>query len=113
MYYRKTFRATPNEGDSATLSFRGTGIWIYGSKRYNHGMYEINLDGDKSTLNGMGEDEFGSVLFGREGLDSNADHTIVSLAGSRMRNGEEERAKGCLDMGWGIHGIVNHEQTFR
>jgi hypothetical protein len=35
-YMDGTFRATETAGDSATITFNGTGIWVYGARRPNH-----------------------------------------------------------------------------
>ncbi|KII92350.1 hypothetical protein PLICRDRAFT_468309 [Plicaturopsis crispa FD-325 SS-3] len=47
-----TFYLTQIYGASASFSFNGTGVWIFGAKRPNHGPYNITLtsgDGASST----------------------------------------------------------------
>jgi hypothetical protein len=36
MYFSKSFTSSTKKGETAQLKFNGTGIWAYGSKRWNH-----------------------------------------------------------------------------
>ena len=64
-------------GASATLTFTGTKIWIFGVKRGNHGLYNITLDGSVYTQNGFNDgDLFQQVLFRAEDLDGAMPHTV-------------------------------------
>lgn len=50
-----TFYLTQIYGASASFSFNGTGVWIFGAKRPNHGPYNITLfsgDGASSSSSG-------------------------------------------------------------
>ncbi|KAF8315860.1 hypothetical protein DL93DRAFT_2078580 [Clavulina sp. PMI_390] len=76
-YNNHTAIATPNNGDEVTLNFYGTGVWLYGARRGNHGPYSVTLDGTNTT--GQGEaspDVFNSLLFGASSL-SRSSHTVV------------------------------------
>ncbi|KAF8324768.1 uncharacterized protein EI90DRAFT_3129518 [Cantharellus anzutake] len=54
---------------TATFIFKGTGVWIYGAKRKNHGNYSVNLDGDVNAYSGYSPvDTFQNVLFGQSNL---------------------------------------------
>jgi hypothetical protein len=67
-----------DSGASATFSFNGTGIWLFGAKRGNHGLYNITLDGSTTTLSGFAADPgiFQTPLFGQSHL-KNTLHTIT------------------------------------
>jgi hypothetical protein len=57
---------------NVTFAFAGHSIQIYGSKRENHGSYEVLLDGNVSeTVNGSTSSSggFQQVLFNANGLD--------------------------------------------
>ncbi|OCB88720.1 hypothetical protein A7U60_g4101 [Sanghuangporus baumii] len=49
IYANGTFTST-TVGATVKISFYGTGIWIWGGKRPNHGYYSVTVDGDKSDL---------------------------------------------------------------
>ncbi|KAJ8503250.1 hypothetical protein ONZ45_g11014 [Pleurotus djamor] len=40
-----TFTLSITAGASASFTFNGTAVWIFGAKRINHGPYEVVLDG--------------------------------------------------------------------
>ena len=72
-----TFTLTPATGASATLTFNGTAIWIFGAKSDNHGPYIITLDGEISTGDGFHDGPvFYQVLFSAVGLDATTPHTV-------------------------------------
>ncbi|KAG9019891.1 hypothetical protein FRB90_000021 [Tulasnella sp. 427] len=49
-YSAASFRLTTTNGAYASFSFNGTGAWIYGAKRANHGPYKCSLDGTDQPL---------------------------------------------------------------
>ena len=68
---------TSTFGASATLTFNGTAVWIYGAMRSNHGFYNVTLDGQMYQDNGYyGSDIFQQVLFAASGLDGTTPHTV-------------------------------------
>ncbi|THH05379.1 hypothetical protein EW145_g4839 [Phellinidium pouzarii] len=74
-----TFTLTSASGATATFAFNGTGVWLYGAKRSNHGLYSVALDGNKQNFSGnvpVGDDEFQVPLFSASGLTLGA-HTLV------------------------------------
>ena len=73
-----TFTLTTMCHASATFTFTGTKIWIFGAKRGNHGLYNITLDGTVYTNNGFSnEEEFQQVLFTTDSdLDGTKPHTV-------------------------------------
>jgi hypothetical protein len=52
--YNGIFRPTSKAGTTATLSFLGTGVSIFGAKRDNHGNYSVELDGSQPAFIGDG-----------------------------------------------------------
>jgi len=72
-----TFTLTTGYGASATLTFNGTTVWIYGAKRGNHGPYNVTLDGKVFTDDGFYDGQmFQQVLFSAVALDSTKPHTV-------------------------------------
>ncbi|KAF8329682.1 uncharacterized protein EI90DRAFT_3061549, partial [Cantharellus anzutake] len=68
---------------TATFIFKGTGIWVYGAKRQNHGNYFVNLDGAVSEYSGYSPiDTFQNVLFGRTDLAPELHSLSVTNGGS-------------------------------
>ncbi|KAL5523624.1 hypothetical protein ACEPAG_7797 [Sanghuangporus baumii] len=49
-YANGTFTLTSTVSATMKISFYGTGIWIWGAKRPNHGYYSVTVDGVKSDL---------------------------------------------------------------
>lgn len=92
-YFQQTFRATNQRGITATCGFRGSGIWVYGSKRYNHGDYEVDFDGRKQTYNGLGDAQFQQVLFSATDLDPYTDHYVVGTLSLLFATAIISRAK--------------------
>lgn len=75
---------TTTFGASASLSFNGTGVWIYGAKRSNHGPYNVTLDGTTYFDNGYYDGQvFQQILFSAVGLDGTTPH-LVTIANSRV-----------------------------
>ncbi|KAF8318029.1 hypothetical protein DL93DRAFT_2055029, partial [Clavulina sp. PMI_390] len=62
---------------AAGLSFNGTGIWVVGARRSNHGLYTASVDGNSLTANGYANpDEQQQLLFGVSDLPQKA-HTFT------------------------------------
>jgi hypothetical protein len=54
---------------NATLIFNGTGVYIYGAKRANHGSYSVSIDGQAvANSNGNGDEEYQQLLYGTSTL---------------------------------------------
>ena len=77
-YSNGTFTLSVETGANATFSFNGTAIWLFGAKRFNHGLYNITLDGQTTTMNGYspGTGIFQTPLFTQTHL-TNTLHTIT------------------------------------
>ncbi|TYJ53114.1 hypothetical protein B9479_006236 [Cryptococcus floricola] len=78
-YRNETFHGTVVDGDSATVSFFGTDIQLFGGKRPNHGYYSGQLDGGtKQFFNGTAKNPelYQQVLYEVHGLE-NAQHEVV------------------------------------
>ena len=72
-----TFTFTRTCGASATFTFNGTALWIFGAKRKSHGLYNITLDGSVYTDDGFYDgDLFQQVLFSAGDLDGTIPHTV-------------------------------------
>jgi len=72
-----TFTLTTDYGASATLTFNGTTVWIYGAKRGNHGPYNVTLDGKVFTDDGFYDGQvFQQLLFSAVELDGTKPHTV-------------------------------------
>jgi len=68
---------TTGYGASATLTFNGTTVWIYGAKRGNHGPYNVTLDGKVFTDDGFYDGQvFQQLLFSAVELDATKPHTV-------------------------------------
>ncbi|KAJ8076803.1 hypothetical protein PM082_001226 [Marasmius tenuissimus] len=78
-YSASSFFATKTTGGTVTFAFRGTEIEVAGSKRNNHGNYQVNLDGTSfPPQSGQAPDpgNFQVPLFSRNNLND-ASHTIT------------------------------------
>jgi len=70
---------TGRGGSTASLTFNGTAVWLYGSKGKNNGKYNVTLD-DDSVFVGSGfsdGDLFQQVLFKATGLDGSKLHQLT------------------------------------
>ncbi|OCF39000.1 hypothetical protein I317_07217 [Kwoniella heveanensis CBS 569] len=78
-YFKKTFMATKTDGDSASFTFNGTAVYIYGAKRDNHGTYSTQLDGGSVTYQKGydGKLEMQAVIFSAVGLSAEHEHTVI------------------------------------
>ncbi|KAL1675917.1 hypothetical protein EV122DRAFT_253554 [Schizophyllum commune] len=76
-YSSGTFMATNSMGATISFTFNGSAIAIYGSKRFNHGRYQIKIDGDFVTeQDGHADpDQFQQELFSADDLDAGL-HTV-------------------------------------
>ena len=83
-----TFTLTTTFGASASLTFNGTAVWIYGAKRDNHAPFNTTLDGKTYYDTGYSaKNLFQQVLF--PGLElSNAILHNVSIVDS-VTNAED------------------------
>ncbi|EPQ51440.1 hypothetical protein GLOTRDRAFT_140897 [Gloeophyllum trabeum ATCC 11539] len=89
-----TFTLTTTYAASATFSFNGTGVTIFGAKRQNHGFFNITLDGTFiSTNNGSSGalDGIWGPLFSSGPLEDGW-HTIVVV------NSGSGTAQGYFDL---------------
>ncbi|KAF8334728.1 uncharacterized protein EI90DRAFT_3050000 [Cantharellus anzutake] len=79
-FYRNGTAVTSSTpGASATFDFFGTGIWVYGARRDNHGNYTVSLDGGMSIYDGHDpKGAFQVLLFGQSDLPSE-NHTLTIL----------------------------------
>ncbi|KAJ7071988.1 hypothetical protein C8F01DRAFT_1361438 [Mycena amicta] len=87
-----TFTVSSTKGDSASLIFTGTQVWIFGAKRDNHGGYTIKLDGKSSDHDGFSSTAvFGQPLFDSGSLPQQQ-HTIT------ITNAPNDTTKDFLDI---------------
>jgi hypothetical protein len=64
-------------GSSASFTFNGTAVTIIGSRRVNHGLYNVSLDGISSgTFNGYGNEQYQVSLFTAKNLPLDK-HVVV------------------------------------
>ncbi|EIW74813.1 hypothetical protein CONPUDRAFT_169763 [Coniophora puteana RWD-64-598 SS2] len=77
-YWDGTFTSTPTDNATAQLTFTGTSVWVYGSKRVNHGTFTVEIDGTgATTVNGYSPmSQWQQLLYSNSGL-SQGQHTIV------------------------------------
>ena len=77
--YNGTFMVTAQSGSTASLTFNGTAVWLYGSKGENNGKYNVTLDDDSVFVgNGFSDgDLFQQVLFKATGLDGSRTHRLT------------------------------------
>jgi len=70
---------TGQAGSTASLTFNGTAVWLYGSKGKNNGKYNVTLDdGSVFVGNGFSDgDLFQQVLFKATGLDGSKAHRLT------------------------------------
>ena len=86
---------TTQFGASASVTFNGTAVWIYGARRNNHGPFNTTLDGMTYYDNGYSSvNLFQQVLFPWVGNGSEEFHT-VSIADSPV-----DTTKPYLDIDW-------------
>ncbi|KAI0091115.1 hypothetical protein BDY19DRAFT_991693 [Irpex rosettiformis] len=77
-YSNQTFHTTNRSGATATLTFNGSAVYLFGAFRSNHDVYVVTLDGDRTVRNGHanGTDEFQQLMFSATNLGANQ-HDLV------------------------------------
>ncbi|WVF72620.1 hypothetical protein IAT40_007438 [Kwoniella sp. CBS 6097] len=78
-YQNSTFHSTTTDGDTATITFIGTDIQVFGAKRPNHGFLSGSIDKTpKVYMNGYARnpEEYQVVLFEAHGIE-NGTHEVV------------------------------------
>ncbi|KAI0684583.1 hypothetical protein BC835DRAFT_1310487 [Cytidiella melzeri] len=78
-YLNATFHETDIYGATATLTFKGSAIYIFGAFRPNHGVYSVSLDGNITLANGNSnstESFFERLIFSADEL-SDDEHQLV------------------------------------
>ncbi|KAJ6516956.1 hypothetical protein DFH09DRAFT_1287883 [Mycena vulgaris] len=70
-------------GSSATFTFNGTQVYVYGAKRDNHGPHSITLDGTTTAFDGFSETALWTTLFVSDLLAQGL-HTVTVT--NQMRN---------------------------
>ncbi|KAJ7147284.1 hypothetical protein C8R46DRAFT_546455 [Mycena filopes] len=86
-----TFTLSTTQGSSATFSFTGTQVFVFGAKRSNHGPYSITLDGTSTLFDGAADPPIFGTLFASDVLPQ-AQHTIT------VTNELSDTAKPFLDI---------------
>ncbi|KAJ7058125.1 hypothetical protein C8F01DRAFT_308345 [Mycena amicta] len=86
-----TFSLCTTQGSSASLTFNGTQVYVFGAKRPNHGPYSVTLDGTSSTFDGFSSPEFFGPLF-VSGVLKAGEHTVT------VTNELNDTAKPFLDI---------------
>ncbi|KAJ7157847.1 hypothetical protein C8R43DRAFT_1105698 [Mycena crocata] len=71
-----TFTLCTAQGSSATFTFNGTQVFIFGAKRFNHGPYSVTLDGTPTLFDGFSQDPIFGPLFVSDVLKQ-ALHTVT------------------------------------
>ncbi|KIK67485.1 hypothetical protein GYMLUDRAFT_1020713 [Collybiopsis luxurians FD-317 M1] len=78
-YSASSFFATNTNGGTASFTFNGTGIELFGAKRGNHGLYQVTIDGTQfAAASGQASDPgiFQTSLFSKTDLTQGL-HTVV------------------------------------
>ncbi|KAI5990835.1 hypothetical protein F5J12DRAFT_897632 [Pisolithus orientalis] len=83
-YYLGTFTTNSVTNGAVSLSFNGTGVWIYGAKRSNYNTYTVQLD---SATYGPYDgyyptQEFLQVLFNQTGLTQGMHNLTLTNTGT-------------------------------
>ncbi|KAJ7154834.1 hypothetical protein C8R43DRAFT_1186132 [Mycena crocata] len=71
-----TFTVCNTKDCSATFTFNGTHVWIYGSKRKDHAYYSVALDGQTTEYDGFSDDDSYTSLYDSGALDP-WPHTVI------------------------------------
>ncbi|KAL0952764.1 hypothetical protein HGRIS_006992 [Hohenbuehelia grisea] len=101
-----TFMLCTAAGSSASLTFTGTSVWIFGAKRSNHGPYSVNLDGTVTTGSGYVQSLFQTPLFSATGLEDRS-HTVTI---TNMRTGDAQPFLDIDFITWTSE-VQNDQQT--
>ncbi|KAI0091114.1 hypothetical protein BDY19DRAFT_886314 [Irpex rosettiformis] len=76
-YSNGTFHPTNYTGATATLTFNGSAVYLYGAFRGNHDQYSVTLDGTTTVKNGYSNGEkFQQLMFSATNLN-NVQHQLV------------------------------------
>ncbi|KAG8702612.1 hypothetical protein FRC08_003385 [Ceratobasidium sp. 394] len=78
-YQGNSFHSSQTNGTTATLTFKGIAVYIFGAKRANHGYYHVSVDGEPGQqYDGYWPSVglFQVPLFKREGLEDRQ-HTVT------------------------------------
>ncbi|KAJ7481925.1 hypothetical protein FB451DRAFT_139105 [Mycena latifolia] len=75
-YSYGTFTLSTTKDSTATFSFTGTQVWIFGAKRSNHGPYTVSMDGKTTQADGFSANDNFTALFD-SGPMSQGQHTVV------------------------------------
>lgn len=63
---------------SASLTFTGTGAWLYGANRPGYGQYNVIVDGNQAvTASAAADNDTFGVLLGGAGNLTYGEHTIM------------------------------------
>ncbi|KAL0574697.1 hypothetical protein V5O48_007255 [Marasmius crinis-equi] len=84
-YSASSFFATSKTGGTFSFSFTGTGIELFGSKRNNHGGYQVTLDGTSfPSQSGQAADPgtFQTSLFSRNNLNEGIHNITLTNQGT-------------------------------
>ncbi|KAF8335898.1 uncharacterized protein EI90DRAFT_2912531 [Cantharellus anzutake] len=96
--YENTASATSQVGAEVSFTFRGTGVWIYGTKGEAHGYYNVTLDNTTQSFDGYSDtEEYQQVLFGANNLGL-ASHTVRIVNAGPLRGGDSNRV--WLNIDW-------------
>ncbi|TRM58243.1 hypothetical protein BD626DRAFT_511931 [Schizophyllum amplum] len=75
-YSNGAFTLTNKSGSSASFSFNGSAVYVYGAKRSNHGIYNAEIDGVTTSYSGRDSaGQFQVPLFVADSLDDTL-HTV-------------------------------------
>jgi len=77
-YSSNSLHTTSKQGATATFSFNGTGIWLFGGKRSNYGAYSVSVDGNVVKNGTASSSSFeGNQLLGGAANLTMGQHTAV------------------------------------
>lgn len=104
-YSGGTFTLCTASGASATISFNGTGVALFGSWWFNHGNYNVTLDGNIFPKNGYSQARgLNESLFSISNLDNKLHTITLTNAGT-----DSNRALDYLDLDYVRIGCVLSE----
>ncbi|KAF7342203.1 hypothetical protein MVEN_01808200 [Mycena venus] len=90
-YSDGTFTLSTEKGSSASFTFTGNQVWIYGAKRGNHGPYSVTIDKTTSQFDGFSAKDDFTDLFDSGSL-TQGQHTVV------ITNQQKDSKKPFLDI---------------
>ncbi|KAJ6562356.1 hypothetical protein B0H19DRAFT_943191 [Mycena capillaripes] len=90
-YSGGTFTLSTTKGSSASFTFTGTQVWVYGAKRSNHGPYTVTIDKTTQQFDGFSAKDNFTAIFDSGSLSS-GQHTVV------ITNNENDAKKSFLDI---------------